>query len=249
MTNDRDYTDPASVDLEKVQPLPGLGSGLEQAPFPSLFFSTKSRVWGDKSGKSWEPDVKEFKSGGLKEKTLSREGYRCMFCGFHSSHNQVHNVSDNHQDVREVNLKAVDVICHGWNHLGELNDGEAVIAYLPGVSPQDINHLQRTLMVALQIGDKEQQADAKKLLNWLGSHMTYAKNAWGTCSPAVFAQALLRQDGSEKERREAVFEDLAVVFNPGPMNKVAALWAREYQVSYPSTKWREVFHGVINPPA
>lgn len=249
MTTDRDYTDPGAVDSAKVTPLPGLGTGLESAALPALWFSTKSKIWGDKSGRSWEPDSKEFKTEGLKQKTLSRDGYRCMYCGFHSSHNQVHNVSDNHQDIREGNLKTVDSLCHGWNHLGELSEGEAVIAYIPGVSAQDVNHLQRTLMVALQSGDKTQQDDAKKLLNWLGSHMVYAKNAWGTASPAVFAQALLRQDESEKERRETVFEDLAVIFNPGPLSKVAGLWAREYQVSYPSSKWREVFHGVMNPPA
>lgn len=247
--NDFSKQDPAAVDLDKVVPKEGLGTGFDKATFPALFFSTKSQIWGDKSGAEWEPVAREFKSGDLKKKTLLKDGHRCMFCGFHSSHNQIHNLTDNHQDIREHNLRAVDHLCHGWQHLGELGEGNAVIAYLPGLTGQDVNHLQRTLMVALQVGDESTKAEAKKLLNWLGSHFKYTEDAWGTYSPSVFAKALLRQSDSDKGRRELVFEGLALVFNPGPYSQAANLWAHDYQVTYPVAKWADVYFSVMNPPA
>ncbi|MNJ55595.1 hypothetical protein D3C77_510970 [compost metagenome] len=158
-------------------------------------------------------------------------------------------MTDNHQDIREHNLRAVDHLCHGWQHLGELGEGNAVIAYLPGLTGQDVNHLQRTLMVALQSGDELAKSDAKKLLNWLASHFTYTEDAWGTYSPVIFSKALLRQADNDKGRREVVFEDLAVIFNPGPYSQVATTWARDYQNSYPVAKWTEVYFSVMNPPA
>ncbi|MBA6105307.1 OTU domain-containing protein [Pseudomonas monteilii] len=246
--NELSEQDPAAVDPDKVVPRDGLGTGFETPAYPALYFSTKSQIWGDKSGTEVEPVLREFKSADTKRKTLTRDGHRCLFCGFHSVHNQVHNLTDNHQDIREHNLRAVDHLCHGWQHLGELGEGNAVIAYLPGLSGQDVNHLQRTLMIALQSDDETVRTDAKQLLNWLGSHYTYTDDAWGTYSPAVFAKALLRQNESEKGRRELVFEDLAVVFNPGPYSQVAGLWMREYQSAYPIAKWADVFFSVMNPP-
>ncbi|UST77155.1 HNH endonuclease [Pseudomonas siliginis] len=247
--SDHSEHDPADVDPEKVVPKEGLGTGLEQTALPALFFSTKSKIWGDKSGNELEPVGRDYKSSGLKNKVMLKDGFRCMFCGFHSSHNQIHSLSDNHRDIREQNLRVADHLCHGWQHLGELGDGNAVVAFLPGLAAQDVNHLQRSIMIALQADDPSVRADAKKILNWLGSHRRYVQDAWGTFAPAVFAQAMVRQDDGDKGVRELVFEDLAIVFNPGPYSQVAALWASESRSSYPVAKWSEVYFSVMNPPA
>ncbi|CAH2782495.1 MAG: IncI1 plasmid conjugative transfer protein TraT [uncultured Paraburkholderia sp.] len=250
MTTDRtDIHDPADVELDKVLPKPSLGSTFEKAANSALLFSTKSRVWGDKHPSAVEPTEPEFERQDLRRKTLVADGHRCMFCGFYSSQNQVHNLSDNHRDVRAENLRAADHLCHGWNHLGELGEGNAVIAYLPGLSGQDANHLQRTIIVAVQSDDPAVREDAKKLLNWMASHRDYAKDAWGTSDPAVFAEAIVRLEEEDREKREVVFQDLAVVFNPGPYTQVAATWARESYGTLPVGKWGQVYHDVMNAPA
>jgi len=127
-------------------------------------------------------------------------------------------------DVGAENLRAVDLLCHGWQHLGELASGDASIAYLPGLNPQDINHLQRTIMVALRSSDADLRRDAKALLNWLASHRDYAERAWGTHDPAVFAEALIRQPAGERDFREVVFDGLGVVFHPCLAADAVADW-------------------------
>ncbi|MEB0221338.1 HNH endonuclease [Pseudomonas sp. AB12(2023)] len=248
MTDESTYDQLANSD-ERALPKHGLGAGFENGLLPPLYFSTKSLIWGDKSGSATEPTGKEFKTSNVKKLTLEASGYRCMYCGFHSGHNEVHNLSDNHQDTRLVNFGVIDQLCHGWKHLGELGKGNGVIAYLPGLSSQDVNHLQRTIMVALQSDDDLAKKDAKILLNWLGSHMSYVEEAWGTNVPEVFAKALLKQSEEDKERREFVFEGLAVIFNPRSYSELATLWSQDYGFSYPVGKWTETYFSVINPPA
>jgi len=246
-TNQTDIQNPAAVDLDKVQPKPGLGSNFETAAYPALLFSTKSRVWSDKTPEAIEPTDPAYEGEGLRQKTQVKDGHRCMFCGFYSQQNQVHNLTDNHRDIRPENLRTADPLCHGWQHLGELGEGNAVIAYLPGLSGQDANHLQRTIMVALQSDDVNVREDAKKMLNWMASHRDYTKDAWGTYDPAIFSSALVRLE--DREARQVVFEDLAVVFNPGSFAKYASAWARESYRTLPVNKWSQVHHDVMNAPA
>lgn len=241
--------DPAAVDLEKVRPKHGLGSNFEQALYPPLEFSTKARIWGDKTPEAIEPTDHAFIAQDLRRKTLAGDGHRCMFCGFYSQRNQVHNLNDNHRDIRPDNLRTADVLCHGWQHLGELGSDNAVIAYLPGLSAQDANHLQRTIMVALQSDDETVRDDARKLLNWMASHRDYAKEAWGTSDPVVFASALVRLEGQDREKRAVVFQHLAVVFNPSAYGEHVATWAQEAYQKLPVGNWQQVYHDVMTAPA
>ncbi|CAG9260899.1 conserved hypothetical protein [Burkholderia diffusa] len=241
--------DPAAVDIEKVTPGQGLGNGFDRAAFPSLVLSTKRRVWGDPHPKELEPTVPDYLGANLRRDVLAADGNRCMFCGLHSASNEVHNLSDNHLDVRLENLRAVDPLCHAWHHLGELEADSAFIAYLPGLSGRDVNHLQRTIMVALQSDDQAVREDAKTLLNWLASHRIYAKGTWGTYEPSVFAEAIARLDEQGRSNREVVFEGLAVVFNPGPYSQKAALWSREARSSAPIENWSRIYHDVMHAAA
>jgi hypothetical protein len=225
-----------------------LGENFEYALLPPLFFSTKSRIWGDRSGKACEPMTTAFVAPGFKQSALLQHTYTCHFCGFTSRLNEVHNLNDNHDDVRGENLRAADLLCHKWQHLGELDIDDAAVAYLPGLSPQDINHLQRTIMVALQSDDANIHSDAKALLNWLASHRDYAKRAWGTYDPAVFADAMVRQPFNERDFREIVFDGLGVILNPRLCASTAAGWLTEAYAPYPTANWASVYHDVMNAP-
>lgn len=225
-----------------------LGANFEHSALPPLTFATKSRVWGDRSGVAREPTTPAFLAQGFKQSILSKDGNRCRFCGFASRFNDVHNLNDNHNDVRVENLQAVDPFCHGWQHLGEFEKGDAVVAYLPGLSPQDVNHLQRTIMVALESSDADTREDAKALLNWMASHRDYAARAWGTYDPAVFADALVRQAASERDFREIVFDGLGVVFHPLLAAGAVTGWLGEAYASYPTTSWARVYHDIMNAP-
>lgn len=225
-----------------------LGEGFDTPLLPSLVISTKSRVWGDAAPAAMEPTTPGFTDTGLRNQVLSRDKYRCRFCEFESRSNGIHSANDNHNDISADNLWTADQLCHGWSHLGELGADDAVIAYLPGLSGQDVNHLQRSMMVALETGDDDERADALALLNWAASHRDYVKQAWGTFSPVVFADALARLNEEQRELREIAFNNLALVFHPVPLVSHAASWATEAYASYPPSQWPHVYHNVMNAP-
>ena len=239
---------PELIEIEKVVPTPGLGKNFDRALYPQLGVSTKSQIWGDKSGATMEPQNRDFKNE-IRAKVLESAKYRCHYCGFYSSGNEVTNLNDNHQDISLTNLRAIDFLCHAWKHLGELPPGKACLAYLPGLSPQDINHFQRTIAVALLSKDEATRTDAKDLLNWLASHREYVKNAWGTYDPGVFATALRKLDQQVSTGSgDFVFDGLSVILSPETYKKNASYWAKEGYVSYPSHEWGHVYHQIMNAP-
>lgn len=172
----------------------------------------------------------------------------CMFCELDSGCNEVHHINDNHLDTRPENLGSACALCHRWQHLGDLGNGEAYLCYLPDLTPQDANHLLRTLLVALASDDASAREDAHALLNWMGSHRDYVKQAWGTCEPGVFAQALLRQSADEKEWREISFADLALVVRPGSIAGAVTHWNAATYAGLPACEWPRVHHGIMNAP-
>lgn len=247
-THQHDEHDPATVDGAEVRPAHGLGANFETRAFPILGLSTKSRIWGDKFPGAVEPTDPSFVAN-MRRKVLVDGGHRCAFCGFYSELNEVHNLNDVHRDIRPENLRPVDPLCHGWQHLGELGEGNAVVAYLPGLSGQDVNHLQRTIMVAMESGDLSVRDDARRLLNWLASHREYTREAWGTSEPGVFASALVRSEALDREDRAVVLQGLAVIFAPGLYGRQALAWTKEAYRHLPAGGWYRVYHDVMNAPA
>lgn len=234
---------------KETQPAPGLGANFEQAPRATLQLSTKAQVWGDRSGTAWEPAGETWQAMGGRGQVLQQLGSRCAFCGLPTQRLQVHSRDDLHLRVDLDNLAAADALCHGWHHLGELAAGDGYLVYLPGLSPQDVNHLQRTLLIALASDDAELRADAEALMTWLVTHRDYVKRGWGTYEPAPFAQAITRLNQVEGDPREDVFAGLAVVFHPELMQEETRQWSRELQVRHPLSQWKQVYHAVMHSPA
>jgi hypothetical protein len=240
----------SSEDIQSdiVVPDATLGRNFERPALPGLTLSTKAQIWGDKEPGSIEPG-KKLLNAELRSEVLRDSKHRCYFCGFPSQSLEMHNLNQNHQDVRKDNLRAVDSLCHGWQHLGELGEGNAFIGYLPGLVAQDVNNLQRCILVALETGDESTKADAKKLLNWLASHRQYTEAAWGTFEPGVFANALVKMEGVGADVHGVVFRDLAVIFNPGAYSASANQWAHDAYKSTPTASWPNVYHDIMNAPS
>ncbi|RMR18623.1 hypothetical protein ALP90_200236 [Pseudomonas amygdali pv. ulmi] len=240
----------SSADIHPDMAVPDvtLGRNFERPALPGITFSTKALVWGDKEPDSTEPGKKSL-SLELRTEVLRESKHRCYFCGFPTQSLEIHNLNHNHQDVRKENLRAVDSLCHGWQHLGELGEGNAFIVYLPGLIAQDVNHLQRCILVALETGDDSTKSDAKKLLNWLASHRQYTEAAWGTFEPSVFASALIKMEGVGADVHGVVFRDLAVIFNPGTYSVSAKQWAQDAYKASPTASWPNVYHDIINAPS
>lgn len=215
---------------------------------PLLALSTQCKIWGQRPIEGAAAFLGRGDSAEEEDIALLRADHQCAYCGFQSVANTVHHVNENHLDYSPRNLRAADPLCHGWHHLGELKTSDAVVAYLPRLTPQDVNHLQRTLAMALRSEDAEMRSDARDLLNWLASHRDYVRQSWGSFTPATFAAAFVRQGASDMEARKPLLEHLALVYHPALFDPLLDTWQTEGYAHYPYARWSQVYHDVLNPP-
>lgn len=205
---------------------------------PDLTFSTKSYVFGMESTTDWESSLLDVNT---KRKLLGFNNYKCAFCDFKASNNQIHNITDNHEDNRPENLTSVDPICHAWKHLGEIREGEGIITYLQNVLPQNFNHLQRTLFIALNSSDMELKKDAEKVLNWLGKRQEFVKDAFKTTNPNDFGKSITKLRAYE-DKRNIIFKDLFLLLNPKKLTKYITVWISELKT--PIKDWKRVYKDI-----
>jgi intracellular multiplication protein IcmJ len=211
-----------------------------------LTLSCKSRIWD--AGNASE-DRQEAIDPALRREIAARDGYRCLYCGVRSEDNEIHHLNDNHRDSAKDNLRTADPLCHAWQHLGEGETADAVIAYLPGISGGDVNLLQRTIMAARQSDDPALRKEAEELHAWLVSRRRHAENVWGSVHPADFAEAVVRQPAPERSVREELFNGLAVIFALDAFSVRVRQQVRESYAAFPVANWRKVYRDVVNPPA
>ncbi|ENV52034.1 hypothetical protein L292_3169 [Acinetobacter junii CIP 107470 = MTCC 11364] len=233
---------------ENVTPNSQLGKNFEEKIFLDLSFSTKAVQYGDKHASALEPVNANFATSAyknfddLKNTVLRKHRNQCAFCGFKSKHNEIHNLNDVHSNIEETNLTVADPVCHAWSHLGEQPKNASYLAYLPDLNPTDINHLQRTLAIALESSDENLKSDAKEILNWLASHRLYVTNVWQSCEPTVFAEVLKKMDDDLHQKKNYVFHDLALIVNPFAYKKYVQTWLSENYRQFPISTWANVYH-------
>jgi len=238
----------ADTPWQTVVPASDLGASFERPALVQLGLSTKARVWGDASRDALEPPPSKGWGPTERSALLSRLHHRCMFCGLESQTAEVHNRNDNHGDLRPENLGAADPICHRWQHLGELVKGNAMLVYLPGLSPCDASHLVRTTLVALQSSDPDKHSAARKVLNWMASHHVYVDDAWGSSDPAAFASALARTVAEDRDRKNLALRGLALVIHPDSLRQHTTQWTRELAARHGESTWSDLHHRVTNAP-
>lgn len=240
-------TSNAAQQSDNTEPLPTLGANFQKLQLPLLQLTTKARVYGDTTPDAIEPTDSTYLNS-TRPDAIKRAGHVCHFCRFRAD--AVSFLNDNHADQSEANMRAVDSVCNAWRHLGQIAVGKAYLAYVPGLSAQDVNHLQRTINIALHSEDLDLQADAKALINWLASHREYVKSAWGTYEPRVFADAIQLVDREQMlNAAPYVFEGLAVVLNPSYLAADVKRWRAEQYHGLPASSWRTVYQKYMNAAA
>lgn len=225
-----------------ISPHPGLASNLTDAALRPLHFDVERKVWGDPT----KDDPLHLREAGAHGATQSGPKAHCVFCGYAGA-DVPHHVNGNHRDGSSGNLVSADVLCHGWHHLEAQENYGAVLAYLPGLTPQDANHLQRTLMVALLSSDSSVREDAKELTNFLASHREYCRSAWGSSGPGAFSSVLECEPGEVTQSKEFVLEDLVLIHDPKTYIDHARRWAASLGDLTKETI-AKVFRRVVNSP-
>lgn len=229
---------------ESVEPSNGLGDNFAKTQKRLLDFKARARLLGASPADGWEPaDLPDRAS--VKQMVIARDG-GCVHCGTETTTLELDSINDIHEDVDDVNLAAVDPLCHGYHHLDELGEGNGIIAFIPGIDRTDLNHLQRLLIGDFFHGDDVQKKVATDLLDWLASHGRYVEECFGTHDPAVFGKVLSGVKPEYSVRGPSVFRDLCLVFNPRLFGEHAATWRQEDTATHPRETWSAFATDVSN---
>ncbi|WP_436882983.1 hypothetical protein [Enterobacter asburiae] len=141
-------------------------------------------------------------------------GHSCEYCGYDSPHNTVVFRDGDPRHTADDNLTVADPYCQAWQTLDLTGADSGVMVSLPLLSPEDVNHLQRTLAQVLAVGDEQYQQDARALLDWLTSHDKTVMQYWGTAHPQAFAEALNRTPPEQRDEVTGRWRHLALILNP-----------------------------------
>ena len=224
---------------DEIRPAPDLGANLVEAPLRRLDFSVRGEVMGAEVADSWEPTVS------AENRSAVLHGLaHCVHCGLAFSTLQLGSANDIHEDTEVENLVPEDALCHGYHHLGELGEGNARLAYLPGVDRTDLNHLQRLIAVDLYHGNEAQRSVATDLLNWLASHGAYVEDIFGTQDPAIAANVLTAVKPNFRANSVRVFEGMALVYNPRLFAPYTERWLSEATAEHPRNTWAAFYKDI-----
>lgn len=220
-----------------VAPDAALGANFNSRRRKDIVFSVMRRVWRRDDDMASAHAACEEKRPAL----LARAGGRCLFCGFRSQHMEVHHCNDNHADNRDENLAIADPLCHGTQHIGEVGrDKHGVFIHFEGLPQAEVNHLQRTLAVVLEMGTDEQKAEARALLQHLASRAELVAGAWGSANPSDFAGALLSLHEEDADKRMSAFASMALLYRPVRFAAHVRRWIAEHYESLPFKTWKHI---------
>lgn len=183
-----------------------------------------------------------------REAKLKRDSGACKYCSHTSkTYNEVHHLDDDHHNNDDANLVMACRFCHSYQHIGEpskagLVAGEGlgvktIVARVPEVSAQDMNHLQRAIGAALL--DDGEAPVAKAILRHIEEQASPVKDAWETCLPVNFAAALGKLSPKEYLDRGRVLGDLRLIFAESVLKEAGQQMAIE-SPSLPVSSWKEV---------
>lgn len=221
--------------------IPGstLGANFDSRRHKDIVFSVKR-----KTGRQ-NDDAMEASSAAYKRKRpaiLARDDGRCVFCGFRSNHTEVHHRNDNHADHRDENLDVADPLCHGTQHIGQVgSQRHGVFMHVDGVPQAELNHLQRTIAVVLDMGSDAEKAEARALLQHLASRAELVAAEWGSANPSDFSSALQTLHEADLDKRVSAFTGMALIYRPVRFARYVARWIEESYKSLPIEMWSRIY--------
>lgn len=139
-------------------------------------------------------------------------------------------------------------------HLEEVGQAKhGILVHADGMPQAEINHLQRTIAVVLEMGDDAQRAEANALLQHLASRGEVVARMWGSANPSDFARAL--RASAAGDRSAAATAQLVLLYRPSRFGRVVKQWIEARYRALPLEAWKDVHARVMsrmarvpNPP-
>ena len=212
-------------------------------PKLDLVLSIKRGVWRRDDLQSESAD-REFRD--VRPRVMARDGSRCAACGLPSEIQDVHHIDDDHGNNTLENLATADPLCHGVHHIGQVGiANEGRIVFMPELSQEDLNHLQRTCFIVLDVGDKQQKAVAMTILKRIIERSKVVeKSPWGTSSPLDFAVALKELGDAEYGQRDLSFQGLRLAYHPKRFARYLPAWVKAL-AAMPMTVWASIHENAV----
>lgn len=183
-------------------------------PRKYLTFETEQQVWGHES-EQHSPTLRRH-AGKLRQDC-------CDSCGYTHKANQLIFRDGNPENQTDDNLGIACPVCAFSSRLNKLGANDGVMVYLPAISPADISHLLRTIVIARREGSERQKADAEKILCWLTEHRREAEDFWGTSHPGEFGLALMQAPSTVREDLQQRLRHVVLILNPDLLLNHSAL--------------------------
>ena len=220
-------------------PDPNLAANFMTRKYREIVFTVKRKVWRQ-DDERMESANAEFRE--RRPEVLLKGSNRCVFCGFRSKYTEVHHDNDNHADNRLENLVIADPLCHGTQHIGQVgSQKQGVFVYLEGLPQAEVNHLQRTIAVVLEIGSDEEKVEARALLQHLASRAELVASEWGSANPSDFANAMLQLRDEDYDKRVSAFSGMALLYRPVRFLEYVGRWIEEGYKSIPMKMWNQIY--------
>jgi hypothetical protein len=190
----------------------------------------------------------------LRKAALEQSGYRCVRCGLESpaiasrtSALQVHHADDDHANNAPNNLHPYCTLDHAVHHIGcdapsaGGHEGWASrmrIGYIPALSAEDLNLLQRAVGAAL--AEPTFEPIAQQVLSLLGVLSLPVRDVYGSNQAKDFAAAMSVMTDVQYEDRKV--DGLRVLFHPDILKEAGARMVTDQPLMAPKN-WQTLVKG------
>ena len=179
-----------------------------------------------------------------------RDNHTCQYCGMVShKYQEVNHLNGNHLDPRADNMVTICPLCHGCFHLDsrKLNNGTAMLVFLPQIKQADLNNLLRATFVAIRRGTGDVKARAIGALKALEIYARPVEKVWGTSSPFEIGNVLQRTSLGAFVRHRTVMDGLKLVYRPRFISTtVLDYWIdTQFQKENDLSCWRLLYDGAF----
>ena len=177
-------------------------------------------------------------------KAFERDDHTCHGCNFRSpptktgaSWQEAHHVDSDHSNNDIKNLVTLCPLCHQVFHIGAagaLNGGTMI--WLPEMTQADLNHLARSLFVAL-VTSSEYEGSARAMYASIESRAMYLEEVFssGASDPSFFGQAYL--DADPKLIQPIIKQGVRILPAPERFQTVIDHWVAMGYKGLPPETW------------
>lgn len=116
--------------------------------------------------------------------------------------------------ARDSDATDTCLLCWLWLNLQSRSARAGILAWLPGLTPSAVIHLQREALCRCLSDSPSAQREGRQVLVWLARHRREVKARWLTCSPADFSVLLADTAGARRAWLDRELTGCALILPP-----------------------------------